>query len=243
MQLLQRLGDTGTISFDVRYPQSSLVYTSQARIQDWLKDEAEPDMESALGLSYVMPVMEATVAEVIPGGAAEVAGMRVGDRILRVDGVAVRDWSDWVTVVRAHAGLEIAVDVARDGADVVLRMTPASVKQPDGSTIGQVGVAPVEPQWPKEYLRSKRYGPLEAWQPAVQQTWQLAAFTVEAAKKMLTGQISSKNLSGPITIAKVATASAHYGLESYIGFLALLSISLGVLNLFPIPVLDGGHLV
>ena len=109
--------------------------------------------------------------------------------------------------------------------------------------MGQVGVSVAEPEWPAQLLRVDRYGPLAAWRPALAQTWSLAAFTVDSVKKMFEGLISPKNLSGPITIAKVATDSARSGLESYISFLALLSISLGVLNLFPIPVLDGGHLV
>jgi regulator of sigma E protease len=245
MQLLKRLGESGEIRFSVRYPQTQagLTYESSARIEDWLKGEDDPDLLRGLGMSYLLPEVPARVAEVVAGSPAERAGMRSGDLIVAVDGEAVPSWEAWVGVVRAHPGTELAVEVEREQARVMLRVTPASVQQKDGSSAGQVGVSVAEPQWPAELLRVDRYGPLAAWRPALAQTWSLAAFTVDSVKKMFEGLISPKNLSGPITIAKVATDSARSGPESYISFLALLSISLGVLNLFPIPVLDGGHLV
>ena len=245
MQLLKRLGESGEIRFSVRYPQTQagLTYESSARIEDWLKGEDDPDLLGGLGMSYLLPDVPARVAEVVAGSPAERAGMRAGDLIVAVDGEAVPSWEAWVGVVRANAGTELAVEVEREQARVMLRVTPASVQQKDGSSAGQVGVSVAEPQWPPELLRVDRYGPLAAWRPALAQTWSLAAFTVDSVKKMFEGLISPKNLSGPITIAKVATDSARSGPESYISFLALLSISLGVLNLFPIPVLDGGHLV
>ena len=245
MQLLKRLGESGEIRFSVRYPQTQagLTYESSARIEDWLMGEDEPDLLGGLGMSYLIPEVPARVAEVIAGSPAERAGMRAGDLIVAVDGEAVASWEAWVGMVRANPGTALAVEVEREQARVMLRVTPASVQQKDGSRTGQVGVSVAEPQWPPGMLRVDRYGPLAAWRPALAQTWSLAVFTVDSVKKMFEGLISPKNLSGPITIAKVATDSARSGLESYISFLALLSISLGVLNLFPIPVLDGGHLV
>ena len=245
MQLLKRLGESGEIRFSVRYPQTQagLTYESSARIEDWLKGQDDPDLLAGLGMSYLLPELPARVAEVVAGSPAERAGLLPGDLIVAVDGQAVPSWEAWVGVVRANAGTELAVEVEREQSRVVLRVTPASVPQKDGSSAGQVGVSVAEPQWPAELLRVDRYGPLAAWRPALAQTWSLAAFTVDSVKKMFEGLISPKNLSGPITIAKVATDSARSGPESYISFLALLSISLGVLNLFPIPVLDGGHLV
>ena len=245
MQLLKRLGESGEIRFSVRYPQTQagLTYESSARIEDWLMGEDEPDLLGGLGISYLIPEVPARVAEVVAGSPAERAGMRAGDLIVAVDGEAVASWEAWVGMVRANPGTALAVEVEREQARVMLRVTPAGVQQKDGSRTGQVGVSVAEPQWPPGMLRVDRYGPLAAWRPALAQTWALAVFTVDSVKKMFEGLISPKNLSGPITIAKVATDSARSGLESYISFLALLSISLGVLNLFPIPVLDGGHLV
>jgi regulator of sigma E protease len=169
--------------------------------------------------------------------------LRSGDRIVSVDGSPVSTWGDWVQAVRASPGVSLPLQVERGDERLELRLLPARAEQPDGTVVGQAGVSAVIPEWPEEYLRSERYGPLGAWRPALNQTWSLVLFTVDSTRKMIEGLISPKNLSGPITIAKVAAASARSGLESYIGFLALLSISLGVLNLFPIPVLDGGHLL
>ncbi len=245
MQLLKRLGESGEIPLSGGYPpaQAGPTHEASARIEDWLMGEDEPDLLGGLGMSYLIPEVPARVAEVIAGSPAERAGMRAGDLIVAVDGEAVASWEAWVGMVRANPGTALAVEVEREQARVMLRVTPASVQQKDGSRTGQVGVSVAEPQWPPGMLRVDRYGPLAAWRPALAQTWSLAVFTVDSVKKMFEGLISPKNLSGPITIAKVATDSARSGLESYISFLALLSISLGVLNLFPIPVLDGGHLV
>ena len=122
-------------------------------------------------------------------------------------------------------------------------MVPQRITQEGGEDIGRVGVAVAMPEMPADMVRSYSRGPLAAFGASLTRTAELSVFTLKSIKKMVTGLISSKNLSGPITIAKVATASAKSGLESYISFLALLSISLGILNLLPIPILDGGHLL
>jgi len=245
MQLLKRLGETGEIHFAVRYPDqpAGLTYESSAHVEQWLRGQDDPDLLAGLGITYSLPAVEPRIEQVVAGSPAEQAGIRPGDLVRAVDGKSVDSWDAWVTVVRANPGVPIAVELSRGEERIETRVTPAAVKQADGSTTGQVGVSVAEPEWPADFLRIDRYGPLTAWRPALAQTWSLAAFTVDSVKKMLAGLISPKNLSGPITIAKVATDSARSGLESYIGFLALLSISLGVLNLFPVPVLDGGHLV
>ncbi|MBK7168518.1 MAG: sigma E protease regulator RseP [Gammaproteobacteria bacterium] len=243
MQLLQRLGESGAIRFSARYPDSELVYETTAHVEGWLKGADEPDLLDGLGIEYLQPVVEPRIAEVMAGSPAELGGMRPADRILAVDGVPVSTWQEWVDLVRDSAGVTLGVKVERDGSPHLLQITPARVKRADGSEGGQVGVSVQVPEWPAEYLRMERYGPLKAWTPALAQTWSLSVFTVDSVRKMLEGLISPKNLSGPITIAKVASASARSGFEAYISFLALLSISLGVLNLLPIPVLDGGHLM
>ncbi len=243
MQLLKRLGETGVIRVGVREGQGGQVRERLAPVSEWLKDQEEPDLLGGLGVAFEMPVVEPRIEEIMSGSAAEAAGLRSGDRILSVDGSAVATWEEWVRVVRSSPGVTLQLQVERDGAAVSLALVPARVAQPQGLDVGQAGVSAVIPEWPKEYLRLERYGPIDAWVPAVAQTWSLVVFTVDSTFKMIEGLISPKNLSGPITIAKVAAASARSGVEAYVGFLALLSISLGVLNLFPIPVLDGGHLM
>lgn len=245
MQLLKRLGESGELRFSVRYgvAQSGLVYESAATITDWLAGEDDPDLLDGLGIAFLVPELAPRIGSVLPGSPAERAGMRSGDLVVAVDAEAVGSWETWVRLVRASPGRELAVDLERGGERVRVRVTPAAVARGEDGAIGQVGVGVAEQPWPEELRRTERYGPFAAWRPALAQTWSLAVFTVDSVRKMFEGMISPKNLSGPITIAKVATDSARSGLESYIGFLALLSISLGVLNLFPIPVLDGGHLV
>jgi regulator of sigma E protease len=243
MQLLKRIGESGEIRLGIvgagDEPQRQVLLP----IREWLSDQEELDPFASLGLAFEQPVIEPLISEVGSGSAAEAAGLLSGDRIVSVDGSPVSTWDDWVRVVRASPGADLSLEVARGGEQLSLVLVPSRVERPDGQIIGQAGVSAVIPDWPEEYLRSERYGPVAAWRPALGQTWSLVVFTVDSTVKMVEGLISPKNLSGPITIAKVAAASARSGVESYIGFLALLSISLGVLNLLPIPVLDGGHLL
>lgn len=243
MQLLKRLGESGELRIGVREPGFDQVYESTAVLDGWLRDDEDPDLFAGLGVEFLMPVVEPRIAEVLGDSAAERAGILAGDRVLSVDGSAVATWEEWVRVVRASPGTRLQLVVERDGAQLPLELVPERVRQPDGLDVGQAGVSAVVPEWPEEYLRTERYGPLDAWGPALARTWSLSVFTVDSIRKMIEGLISPKNLSGPITIAKVAAASARSGLEAFVGFLALLSISLGVLNLLPIPVLDGGHLL
>ena len=153
------------------------------------------------------------------------------------------EWLDWVNHVRARPDQAIVLRYERAGVQAETVITPARKVDEQGAAYGQVGVSVQVPEWPPEMVREFHYGPLEALLAATERTADLTLFTLKAIKKMLTGLMSPKNLSGPITIAKVASASAQSGLEAYVAFLALLSVSLGVLNLLPIPVLDGGHLL
>mgnify|MGYP001812979441 FL=1 len=242
-RLLDRIGDTGPITFAVRYPGSEMVYESQAVVQRWLSEEEQPDLYRGLGISLYTPEVPPVVDRVIDGGAAQETGLESGDRILRADGVAMPLWMDWVDYVRARPGQPIALEYERDGQVLQTLITPRAVSDENGDTFGQVGLAVALPEMPAEMIREFHRGPIEALGASFTRTGELVMFTLNSIKKMVMGLISPKNLSGPITIAKVASASAKSGLEAYISFLALLSVSLGVLNLLPIPVLDGGHLL
>ena len=242
-RLLDRIGDSGTIKFAVKYPDSDVVYESETAINRWLSDEEQPDIYAGLGIRLYTPEVPAIVGEVVAGSPAAAIGLLPGDKVLRVDGVATPLWMDWVDYVRARPDQPIDLEYERDGQFMQATMVPQRITQEGGEDIGRVGVAVAMPEMPADMVRSYSRGPLAAFGASLTRTAELSVFTLKSIKKMVTGLISSKNLSGPITIAKVATASAKSGLESYISFLALLSISLGILNLLPIPILDGGHLL
>jgi len=242
-RLLDRIGDTGSLRLAVKYPDSDVVYESQGPIERWLSEQEEPDLFGGLGVTMYTPEIPPVVGEVVPRSPAATAGLAAGDRILRADGQETPLWNDWVEYVRARPGAAIEITYLRGGVEQRSRIVPESVVEGDGPAFGRVGVAVAIPEMPPELVRSFRRGPVEALGAAFTRTGELSVFTLKSIQKMITGLISPKNLSGPITIAKVATASAKSGLESYLSFLALLSVSLGVLNLLPIPVLDGGHLV
>lgn len=241
--LLDRIGDSGKISFAVKYPDSDMVYESEAVLERWLSEQEQPDLFGGLGIIMYTPDIPPVVDTVVEDGPAARAGLQPGDLILAADGVQMVTWMDWVEYVRARPGQPIALELERQGTGREALVVPERVTDENGESIGRVGVSVAIPEMPEELVRSFNRGPIEAAGAAVQRTWELMAFTVNSIKKMVQGLISPKNLSGPITIAKVASASAKSGLEAYIGFLALLSVSLGVLNLLPIPVLDGGHLL
>lgn len=242
MALLQRIGESGSISLSVKYPETELVFEKHLGIDRWLADEEQPNLLKSLGISPFTPEIKPVVGKVMPNSAAAKAGLEAGDELLAIDSVTIADWMQWVEQVRASPGKPLALLLRRGEAEVLVTLTPQLKRDKDGTEYGLAGVQVEAPEWPESMQRTLVYGPVDGLLAAVNKTWQLSVFTLESIKKMLLGLISPKNLSGPITIAKVAASSAKYGLESYLSFLALLSISLGVLNLLPIPVLDGGHL-
>jgi regulator of sigma E protease len=242
-RLLRRLGETGELDLGVRYENSDLVYESSAQLNDWLLGVEEPDLLGGLGVEPFAPSIPPQIEDVVADSPAARAGLQAGDLVVSVDDIAVVDWQQWVDYVRARPDQSIAIEVEREQSLVRVELVPAAVSGENGESYGQVGVRVAVPPYPEHLLRKFSYSPISALGEAVEQTWTVTVFTLDSIKKLLTGLISPKNLSGPITIAKVASASAESGLVSWLGVLALLSISLGVLNLLPIPVLDGGHLL
>ena len=242
-RLLDRIGDTGTVHFSVKYPDSGMIYESEGTLQQWLGADESPDLLAGLGITPYAPAVPPVVSEVVADSPAERAGLMAGDRVLSADGTLMAEWMEWVEYVRARPGQVISLAVERGDDALAMQITPEAATLADGETIGRVGIAVSMPELPEGMLREFERGPVASLGAAFVRTGDLVGFTLSSLKKMIQGLISPKNLSGPITIAKVASASAKSGLESYIGFLALLSVSLGVLNLLPIPVLDGGHLL
>jgi len=241
--LLDRLGDSGPILFSVRYADSDVVYHQKAELNMWLADKEQPNLFGGLGIDMYRPEVPVVIDEIVAESAAEEAGLLPGDRILMADGEPMNQWMEWVEYVRARANQSILIQVERDSTIQEFVITPARIVDDGGKVHGQVGVSVQIPEWPKDMVRQFNYSFGSALIASLRRTADISMFTLISIKKMIMGVISPKNLSGPITIAKVASVSAKSGLEAYVGFLALLSISLGVLNLLPIPVLDGGHLL
>jgi regulator of sigma E protease len=181
---------------------------------------------------------------VLPDHAGERAGLKDGDLVLAIDGAPVATWTDFTHTVLASAGKPIAIEVRRGGERLSIRAVPETVTE-GGTAFGRLGVEmAADAQQAYERMRTTvRFGPVEAAGKAVTKVADLCAFTFKMLGRMALGQVSWRNLSGPITIADYAGQSAQQGWIVWLGFLALVSVSLGVLNLLPIPLLDGGHLV
>jgi len=241
-QLISVLGETTDISLMLKSDTGSQ-YSVHVAVENWLSDDEIPDPISALGIQPRRFKIPVTLAEVQADGAAEQAGLKPLDTIVSANGEPVDDWGAWVEQVQESANTPIEIQVLRNEQLLNLVITPASKTAEDGTAYGFVGAMVQIPEYPQDWIRKRQFAMLEALGMGLQKTWDTTYFTLASLGKMIAGQMSVKNLSGPVTIAKVAGATAEGGLESFLGFLALLSISLGVLNLLPIPVLDGGHIL
>ncbi|NTV95078.1 MAG: RIP metalloprotease RseP, partial [Thiobacillus sp.] len=196
-----------------------------------------------IGLKPYLPEFSATIGETLPGSRSAQAGLRAGDRVLAIDDLPVAKWDDMVAMVRGSPEKPLRFQIERAGQRIELTITPESVAEA-AEHIGRIGASPHIDEKQLEQLRGEvRFGPVEAMQRALYRTWDLSTFSLEMLGRLAIGQASLKNISGPVTIADYAGKSAEAGLAAFIGFLALISVSLAVLNLLPIPLLDGGHLL
>jgi len=205
--------------------------------------DLESDFLIKLGLRLDRPAVPPVIDSVVDGSPAEKAGLRSGDRILSIDGAPIDSWEALVRKVRASPDQPLVVRVQRDGDEPELTVVPERVTKGD-VVYGRIGAeSRAAPGLMRDYVVEIRYPPVEALQRATAKTWEMSVFSLHMLWRMVTGSVSWRNLSGPVTIADYAGQSAQLGLEPYLAFLALISISLGVLNLLPIPLLDGGHLM
>ena len=208
------------------------------------KDDLDRDFLGALGLRAFRPAAPALLGHIMAGSAAEKSGLATGDRVRAISGKPVATWFDFTALIAANPGKPVVLEVEREGRRFDVHATPDAVGE-GAARIGRLGVeAPPELKRAYDALTvTVRYAPLAALGKAVRKVTDLSVFSLKMLGRMAVGQVSWKNLSGPITIADYAGQSVHLGWISYLGFLALVSVSLGVLNLLPIPLLDGGHLV
>lgn len=206
-------------------------------------DELDGDFLGKIGLNGYQPIIAPIIAQIIPDSVSEHAGLLVNDEIIAINNKEVTDWIALVQEIRSNPGQRLTLDILRNQEVLQFDITPDTVTE-RGETIGKLGIAPKIDQSELEKLQvTVNYPPLTALQKALDKTWETTALTFKMLGKMVTGDVSWKNISGPISIADYAGQSAQMGLVSYLAFLALISVSLGVLNLLPIPILDGGHLM
>lgn len=245
LAILEQVVDEGRVALEVQSEDGRIRRLELAVPESERRALTEPGtLMQGLGFSFWYPPQPVVVAELTAGGPAESSGIRVGDRIVEVDGIAVEDYAAFVALIRARPGLDTRIVVLRDGARIAFDLVPRAAVE-DGQTIGRIGLGAARDAgagFPTRMQTVERYGPVAALAPAVRETWHKTALTLRFLWRMVTGDVSTKNISGPINIAQYAGITATEGFVYYLGFLALVSISLAVLNLLPVPVLDGGQI-
>lgn len=258
LRVVARVGDSGVIRFTLRGGAADIERSVDVPVHEFLRGQESTNPLSELGLRPWMPPYPVLVGGVLPTvtidehavpGPGHVAGLQRGDRVLRVDGRAMDNGMMWVDAVRSAPGRALDVEIERQGQSLHLTLTPAA-RVLNGRTTGFVGIETggnanlrFPGDWPQEYLRDVRYGPLAAVGEALRSTWDRSVLTVRMIGKMISGALSTDSIGGPLTIAHGAGVTMSIGPGAFFDFLALVSITIGILNLLPIPVLDGGHLL
>lgn len=223
--------------------QQGAIHHHKLDLSSMQPDELDGDFLRAMGLNVFQPTIKPIIDKVIPDSASDHAGLLAGDEIIAINDKEIVDWVELVKEIRASAGQTLTLDILRNEQIRQLAITPDTVTE-KGEKIGKLGIAPRINQAEFEKLRvTVTYPPFTALEKALDKTWETTALTFKMLGKMVMGDVSWENISGPISIADYAGQSAQMGLASYLAFLALISVSLGVLNLLPIPILDGGHLM
>ncbi|XID75646.1 RIP metalloprotease RseP [Alkanindiges sp. WGS2144] len=240
--LVERMGETGTIQ--VTAERNQQLHHFNVPIEQFMRNGNQTPLEQ-LGFFPYQPEIAPVIGDLSSNEPAEQQGLKVGDRIVQINQQPVKQWMEVTRIVRANPEKPLTFSILRDSKPLELQLTPKAKRDAVGSEYGFLGAgAKIENyKIPTEYTQTIQYSPLTALFKAVDKTWQLSVMTVKAMGKMISGLIGLDNLSGPITIAKVAGQSAEMGWQAFFSFMALMSVSLGILNLLPIPVLDGGHLV
>ncbi|EJL81106.1 sigma E protease regulator RseP [Pantoea sp. GM01] len=240
MALVGKIGDSDATLTVSQFGEEA-TQQKQLNLREWQFEPDKQDPVVALGIRPRGPQIETTLADVQANSPASNAGLQAGDRIVKVDGQPLTQWQTFAAQVRDNPGKNMALDIERNGEPVALSLTPEA--KPGNEAEGFAGVIPRVIPLPDEYKTVRQYGPFAAIGEASVKTWQLMKLTVSMLGKLITGDVKLNNLSGPISIAQGAGLSAEYGVIYYLMFLALISVNLGIINLFPLPVLDGGHLL
>jgi len=208
-----------------------------------VNNDADTDILKKIGLNMVKPNISAVIGEILPDSVAEKTGFMPNDKILRIDDVEITNWEQAVNTIKDNPNKKLQFEIERAQKVLHISAVPDAIKE-ENRTIGRMGaVVKLDKKELDKLLIELNYSPLTSLQKAVAKTWNTSIFSLKMLSKMVTGKVSLKGISGPVTIASYAGESASLGIKTFLGFLALLSISIGVLNLLPIPVLDGGHLM
>ena len=211
-------------------------------LSDFALDSQRPNPLTSLGVEPYRPSMPAVIGMVVEGEPAEAGGIKVGDTVLSVNDKPIYFWDEFVREIHKYPNQQVALSLLRNNSTITLDVTPRE-NQYNGETVGYLGVVIKPSSYPEELIRVERYGIVESFVKGVDQTGHYISLTLKMLGKLLTGKIGLETVSGPITIAQGAGATVQVGFAYYLGFLGLISVSLGVINLLPIPILDGGHLL
>ena len=242
-QLFNYIGSTGEVPFTVVYANSTLSAQLSVSVDSWLRDAQEPSPLRDLGISPPFELDSLNLASVFEDGAGYEAGLRAGDQLLAINNQTIEHVGEFVNEVASSAGIAVVLDVQRDTELLTIRAIPRLIER-EGREVGQLGVQLASTgKYPDELMRDVKYNIFTAIPRSIQETANTSIFVLKSIGKLVVGDLSPKNLSGPITIARVAGDSARTGIDNFIRFVAILSIMLGVMNLLPVPVLDGGHLM
>jgi regulator of sigma E protease len=217
------------------------IHSHQITTVDLNDDDTNIDILQKLGLTVYQPKVAARIGQIVENSPADAAGLEIGDLVLAINDKEVGDWEALVHEVRLHPSKKLEMLIQRDSKEHRLNITPDAAKE-NGKTIGRIGAGfKAEQAQLDQYFVTQHYTPADALAKSVKKTWETAVFSLKMLGNMLIGNVSWKGMSGPVTIASYAGQSANMGTKVFIGFLALVSISIGILNLLPIPILDGGH--
>ncbi len=240
--LALRIGETGTILVDYQKPGSDITFSESVGIENWLDSELDRSVISYFGINPFIPPI---VSSVQAGSPAEKSGLLKGDEIISVGDNATKTWYELVDEISSIPDKDTLLTVKRNESIFSIPVSIGSVQNELGVKIGRIGIARISSneEIPEEYLVITQKGPIEAFILGIKETYNFTVLILDSIGKMITGSVSAENVGGPIQIAVLSGSAAKAGLVSFIGMIALLSINLGLINLFPIPILDGGQLV
>lgn len=240
--MMSWVGSDEPVTLVVKSMSSGKQKTLTLSLSNWTLDSKKPDVLNSLGIRPFIPTIPPVVGDVVVDSPAMMAGLQINDRIEQLNGKALDDWLGLVDYVRSHPDTRLTLTISREGQRKTFSLTTGN-KQQDGQKLGYLGLLSKKADWPKQWLRYEHENPVRALGTAFVQTISLTGATFSVLGRFVTGKLALGNISGPVGIAQGAGDSGRGGLASYLSFLALISISLGVLNLLPIPMLDGGHLL